>query len=276
MRGRYHCPMVDARVFTQGDRRKRVGAGGMLGGQIAKLSCKNRVCSAIGSLGGLVSKILPWPHPAVSGGKREALSDTDNCRASGVHCSRTTNLEPKRVHINGMGTVATRQMSVMLRLISAKKNPARGGAFLFLYLPLAAPGNDPPYCDDPVPLSEVGPFGLPFGPSVLPEPFMPVLPPIPVVPLLIVPCVVVRPSVVVPTPAEPPLTAVPDVSGTVAPEPVPACPNARVLDRANAPASAIDLNFMSFPFQLLSRTNSQKGLTFRDLLPCSKSISPHG
>jgi hypothetical protein len=52
--------------------------------------------------------------------------------------------------------------------------------FVLLYLPLALPGVDPPYWDEPVPLSEVGPPTVPFGSPVFvlfvaPEP-MPVVP----------------------------------------------------------------------------------------------------
>jgi hypothetical protein len=52
--------------------------------------------------------------------------------------------------------------------------------FVLLYLPLALPGVDPPYWDEPVPLSEAGPPAIPFGSPVfvllgVPEP-MPVVP----------------------------------------------------------------------------------------------------
>lgn len=75
------------------------------------------------------------------------------------------------------------------------------------------------------------PFGLPPFGSPWPLP---------------IPVPVVMPLCVVPTTAPPPFTAGPDLSGTVAPEPLapPICADAKVEDIANAVARAIVLKFM--------------------------------
>lgn len=99
-----------------------------------------------------------------------------------------------------------------------------------------------------MPLSVLGPPEVPFG-----------LPPLGSRVLLpIVPCM--RPRPALPVAADPPLTLVPDLCGTVAPEP-PACANANVLVRAITVAKEIVLSFMLFSV-LVSPANRDVTQTF--------------
>ena len=80
-----------------------------------------------------------------------------------------------------------RSLDNLATLDQSKEESRRNFAFpkglrkcgAFSYLPLAVPGVDPPYWDEPVPPSEVGPPTVPFGSPVFvlfvaPEP-MPVV-----------------------------------------------------------------------------------------------------
>jgi hypothetical protein len=95
----------------------------------------------------------------------------------------------------------------------AKKAPHFAGLFFTRHRPLVVPGvPTPPYCDDPVPLREVGPPAVPFGlPPFGSAPVRPL--PIPVVPdMSRVPPVVlpfIEPPVVVPLAAGPPAAEFP-------------------------------------------------------------------
>ena len=119
-------------------------------------------------------------------------------------------------------------------------------AMLSMALPVASIGRTARLC---IGMDLDRPTGYPLPPwLVLPVALLPV----PVLLLLMEPLetvpvesidrpvvAVVLPSVVLPTTPLPALTAAPDVSGTVAPDPMPAWANAAVLDNTIAPASAI-------------------------------------
>ncbi len=99
------------------------------------------------------------------------------------------------------------------------------------------PGVEPPYCDDPVPLTELGPPGLPFG---LPLPLVELLP-MPVVPawpMLAAPPVVGLVVDELPLPAVPPAVELPPD-----PPPTPALCASAALELASAKASTVAITF---------------------------------
>jgi hypothetical protein len=104
------------------------------------------------------------------------------------------------------------------------------------------PGDEPPYWDEPVPLSDVGPPGQPFGlsqgwaPAALPVVAPPMEPPA-AGPLLPVAPGVSPPYVEGPVPLN-------DVGPPAVPFGLPPCANAEVPDTANAKAKAIVVSFM--------------------------------
>ena len=114
---------------------------------------------------------------------------------------------------------------------------------------------EPPNWDEPVPLSDVAPFGQPFGlsqgwlPTALPE-----VPPL------------IEPPVAGPLPLtapalSPPIAEVPVPLNVVGPPAVPlappACANAKVPDSAKADASRIVAGFMTVSFLLRRRQTAR-------------------
>ena len=115
-----------------------------------------------------------------------------------------------------------------------KKSPALCGAFSYLLVPEPGPVGD-----------RVEPLGELFGPSVLPD-GLAVLFPAPPGPGL---PVFVEVPVVVPVPAVPPAAELPPAVPPAEPPPAPPLwASARVLVSASAPASAIVVSFIGFPF----------------------------
>ena len=121
-----------------------------------------------------------------------------------------------------------------------EKAPLVCGAFFFCYRPLVVPAVPlPPYCDEPVPLREVGPPAVPFGlPPLGSRPPLPM----PVVPDMLwfpEPPVVlpfIEPPVVVPVAAGPPAAELPPAPADAPP----LCASANVLDRASVEARTVE------------------------------------